>query len=148
MSSAFTAAGLADRLDQDWTQHARGRTAVQEKEADQHTPQKRQFLIGIHRRTQHPAQKANVTAFVVRRCVDRGLLADRSMVRLGRVRSPQSTEVRFGTSRAGAVDVALCTTPVDAVVDARPEADREQLRAVEKGRRSPLAAPAKHASPA
>ncbi|MEV5177068.1 hypothetical protein AB0L10_39750 [Streptomyces flaveolus] len=26
------------------------------------------------------------------------------MVRLGWIRSPQSTEVRFGTSRAGAVD--------------------------------------------
>jgi hypothetical protein len=105
-------------------------------------------------------EKANVTAFVVRRFVDRGLLVDLSanpdgtlhhpgqvaevcrredladlvaadtplgpeqaaarlrvrradfdhMVRLGRVRSPQSIEVRFGTSRAGAVDVALYTT--------------------------------------
>ncbi|MGA5292211.1 hypothetical protein [Streptomyces pseudogriseolus] len=62
------------------------------------------------------------------------------MVRLGWVRSPQSIEVRFGTSRAGAVDVALYTTAsVDAIVPAHPEVDWEQLRAVEKGRRSPLA---------
>ncbi|MFF5407844.1 hypothetical protein ACFY8K_33880 [Streptomyces misionensis] len=135
-------------------------------------------------------QIANVTAFVVRRFVDRGLLADLSanpdgtlhhpgqvaevcrredladlvavdtplgpeqaaarlgvrrvefdhMVRLGWVRSPQSIEVRFGTSRAGAVDVALYTTAsVDAVPAEHPEVDWEQLRAVEKGRRSPLA---------
>ncbi|AEY86849.1 hypothetical protein SHJG_8862 [Streptomyces hygroscopicus subsp. jinggangensis 5008] len=134
-------------------------------------------------------EKANVTAFVVRRFVDRGLLVDLSanpdgtlhhpgqvaevcqredladlvaadtplgpeqaaarlrvrradfdhMVRLGWVRSPQSIEVRFGTSRAGAVDVALYTTAsVDAVVPAHPEVDWEQLRTVEKGRRSPL----------
>ncbi|WP_265569103.1 hypothetical protein [Streptomyces hygroscopicus] len=58
----------------------------------------------------------------------------------GWVRSPQSIEVRFGTSRAGAVDVALYTTAsVDAVVPAHPEVDWEQLRAVEKDRRSPLA---------
>ncbi|MGW2103786.1 hypothetical protein ACWCPX_40200 [Streptomyces olivaceoviridis] len=131
-----------------------------------------------------------MTAFVVRRFVDRGLLVDLSanpdgtlhhpgqvdqvcrredladlvaadtplgpeqaaarlrvrradfdhMVRLGWVRSPQSIEVRFGTSRAGAVDVALYTTAsVDAVVPAHPEVDWEQLRTVEKGRRSPLA---------
>ncbi|MFI1146753.1 hypothetical protein [Streptomyces sp. NPDC020780] len=62
------------------------------------------------------------------------------MVRLGWVRSPQSIEVRFGTGRAGAVDVALCTTAsVDAVVPAHPKVDWEQLRAVEKGQRSPLA---------
>lgn len=135
-------------------------------------------------------QKANVTAFVVRRFVDRGLLVDLSanpdgtlhhpdqvdqvcrrkdladlvaadtplgpeqaaarlrvrradfdhMVRLGWVRSPQSIEVRFGTSRAGAVDVALYTTAdVDAIPATHPEIDWEQLRTVEKGRRSPLA---------
>ncbi|MDP9954334.1 MULTISPECIES: hypothetical protein [Streptomyces] len=134
--------------------------------------------------------KTVVTAFVVRRFVDRGLLADLSaapdgtlhhpgqveevcrredladlvaadtplgpeqaaarlrvrrvdfdhMVRLGWVRSPQSIEVRFGTSRAGAVDVALYTTAsVDAVPADHPDVDWEQLRAVEKGRRSPLA---------
>ncbi|MEU5137923.1 hypothetical protein [Streptomyces californicus] len=134
--------------------------------------------------------KAFVTAFVVRRFVDRGLLVDLStnpdglllhpgqvaevcrlkdladlvaadtplgpeqaaarlrvrrvdfdhVVRLGWVRSPQSIEVRFGTSRAGAVDVALYTTAsVDAVPAEHPEVDWEQLRAVEKGRRSPLA---------
>jgi hypothetical protein len=135
-------------------------------------------------------ERANVTAFVVRRFIDRGLLVDLSanpdgtlhhpdqvdqvcrredladlvaadtplgpeqaatrlrvrradfdhMVRLGWVRSPQSIEVRFGTSRAGAVDVALYTTAsVDAVPAAHPEVDWEHLRAVEKGRRSPLA---------
>ncbi|UPZ34590.1 hypothetical protein MUK60_42885 (plasmid) [Streptomyces sp. LRE541] len=56
------------------------------------------------------------------------------------VRSPQSIEVRFGTSRAGAVDVALYTTAsVDGTVPAHPEVDCEQLRTVDKGRRSPLA---------
>ncbi|MER6501887.1 hypothetical protein ABT218_21465 [Streptomyces sp. NPDC001455] len=136
-------------------------------------------------------EKANVTAFVVRRFVDRGLLVDLSatpdgtlhhpdqvtevcqrqdladlvaadtplgpeqaaarlsvrradfdhVIRLGWVRSPQSIKVRFGTSRTGAVDVALYTTAsVDAVVPAHPEIDWEQLRAVEKGQRSPLAA--------
>jgi hypothetical protein len=142
-------------------------------------------------------EKANVTAFVVRRFVDRGLLADLSanpdgtlhhpgqvaevcqredladlvaadtplgpeqaaarlgvrraefdwMVRLGWIRSPQSIEVRFGTSRAGAVDVALYTTAsVDAIPAAHPEVDFEQLRSVEKGRRSPLAALARQAA--
>ncbi|MFC8364882.1 hypothetical protein ACFUIY_34035 [Streptomyces griseorubiginosus] len=136
-------------------------------------------------------EKANVTAFVVRWFVDRGLLVDLSaipegtlhhpgqvaevcrredladlvaagtpfgperaaarlqvrradfghMVRLGWVRSPQSIEARFGTSRAGAVDVALyATASVNAVVPAHPGVDWEQLRTVEKGRRSPLAA--------
>jgi hypothetical protein len=62
------------------------------------------------------------------------------MVRLGWVRSPQSIEVRFGTSRAGAVDVALYTTAsVDAIIPDHPKVDWEQLRSVEKGRRSPLA---------
>ncbi|MFF5438690.1 hypothetical protein [Streptomyces achromogenes] len=62
------------------------------------------------------------------------------MVRLGRVRFPQSFEARFGTSRAGAVDIALSTTAsVDAVVPAHPEVGWEQLRMVQKGRRSPLA---------
>nr|WP_244175006.1 hypothetical protein [Streptomyces misionensis] len=62
------------------------------------------------------------------------------MVRLGWVRSPQSIEVRFGTSRAGAVDVALYTTAsVDAIVPDHAEVDWELLRAVGKGRRSPLA---------
>ncbi|MFF3343632.1 hypothetical protein [Streptomyces flavidovirens] len=136
------------------------------------------------------SEKANVTAFVVRRFVDRGLLVDLSanpdgtlhhpgqvaevchredladlvaadtplgpeqaaarlrvrradfdhMIRLKWVRSPQSIEVRFGTSRAGAVDIALYTTAsVDAVPAEHPEVDWEQLRTVEKGRRSPLA---------
>lgn len=144
-------------------------------------------------------ERAHVTAFVVRRFVDRGLLADLSvnpdgtlhhpdqvaevcrredladlvaadtplgpeqaaarlrvrrtdfdhMVRLGWVRSPQSIEVRFGSSRAGAVDVALYTTAsVDAIVTTHPEVDWEQLRAVEKGRRSPLAALRREPAPA
>ncbi|MGW1976713.1 hypothetical protein [Streptomyces sp. NPDC001889] len=147
--------------------------------------------LGTPNPTAH-GEKSTVTAFVVRRFVDRGLLADLSanpdggslhhpgqvaevcrradladlvaadtplgpeqaaarlrvrrvdfdhMVRLGWVRSPQSVEVRFGTSRAGAVDVALYTTAsVDAIVAAHPDIDWAQLRAVEKGRRSPLAA--------
>ncbi|MFE2985930.1 hypothetical protein [Streptomyces sp. NPDC059262] len=38
-------------------------------------------------------------------------------------------EVRFGTSRAGAVDVPLFTTEaVDSLVDAHPEVDWQQLR--------------------
>ncbi|MEU3955132.1 hypothetical protein AB0F45_22900 [Streptomyces achromogenes] len=145
--------------------------------------------------TPNPAtygERAKVTAFVVRRFVDRGLLVDLSansdstlhhpgqvgqvcrredladlvaadtplgpeqaaarlgvrrvefdhLVRLGWVLSPQSVEVRFGTSRAGTVDVPLYTTAsVDAIPAAHPEVDWKQLRTVEKGRRSPLAAP-------
>ncbi|MET8605698.1 hypothetical protein ABZV92_19365 [Streptomyces rubiginosohelvolus] len=138
-----------------------------------------------------PGEKARrVSAFVVRRFVDRGLLTDLSanpdgtlhhpgqvdqlcrqpglaelaaadtpvgpdqaadrlgvrradfdhMVRLGWIRSPQTIEVRFGTSRAGAVNVPLYTTAsVDAVIPAHPEIDWDQLRTVGKGRRSPLA---------
>lgn len=138
--------------------------------------------LGTPNRTIH-GEKATVTAFVVRRFVERGLLVDLSanpdgtlhhphqvaevcrredladlvaadtplgpeqaaarlkvrrvdfdhMVRLGWARSPQSIEVRFGTSRAGAVDVALYTTEsVDAVIPAHPEVDWQQLRTVEK----------------
>ena len=62
------------------------------------------------------------------------------MVRLGWIGSPQSIEVRFGTSRAGAVDVALYRTAnVDALPATRTEVDWDHLRTVEKGRRSPLA---------
>lgn len=62
------------------------------------------------------------------------------MIRLGWIHSPQSIEVRFGTSRAGAASAPLHTTAsVDTVIPAHPEIDWEQLRAVEKGRRSPLA---------
>ncbi|WP_236711239.1 hypothetical protein [Streptomyces sp. 150FB] len=60
---------------------------------------------------------------------------------LGWITPAEWQEVRFGTSRAGAVDVPMFTTAsVDAVVDAHPEVDWEQLRSVGKGRRSPLAA--------
>ncbi|MFD8222990.1 hypothetical protein ACFV16_02295 [Streptomyces massasporeus] len=69
------------------------------------------------------------------------------MVRLGWVRSPQSIEVRFGTSRAGAV-AFYTTASVNAVIPAHPELDWDQLRAVEKGRRSPLAAPRPAPTPA
>lgn len=127
-------------------------------------------------------KEADVTAFVVRRFVDRGLLADLSanpdgtlrhpgqvaevcrredlahlvaagtplgpeqaaarlrmrrtdfdhmVVRLGWVRSPQSIEVRFGTSRAGALDVALYTTAsVDAAVPAHPEVETQRPAAI------------------
>ncbi|MFF4232509.1 hypothetical protein [Streptomyces sp. NPDC001820] len=62
------------------------------------------------------------------------------MVRLRWTKPAESIEVRFGTSRAGAVDVALYTTEsVDALPAAHPEVDREQLRRVQKGQRSPLA---------
>ncbi|MFV5995446.1 hypothetical protein ACNPQM_24200 [Streptomyces sp. NPDC056231] len=61
-------------------------------------------------------------------------MASGHVVRLGRVRSPQSIRVRFDTSRAGTVDVALHTmASVDAVVAAHPEVDWEQLRAVDRG---------------
>ncbi|MEU4205816.1 hypothetical protein AB0B79_38510 [Streptomyces sp. NPDC039022] len=66
------------------------------------------------------------------------------MVRLDQIRHAETIEVRFGTSRAGAVDVPPYTTAaVDALVPAHPEADWEQLRTVGKGQRSPLAALAK-----
>ncbi|MET7799287.1 hypothetical protein [Streptomyces decoyicus] len=62
------------------------------------------------------------------------------MVRLGWIKATESIEVRFGTSRAGAVDVPLCrAADVDALPTARTELDWEQLRTVQKGRRSPLA---------
>ena len=49
--------------------------------------------------------------------------------------------MRFGTSRAGAVDVPLFRTgAIDALPDAHPEIDWAALRSVGKGRRSPLAA--------
>ncbi|MBG0850308.1 hypothetical protein I2W78_00030 [Streptomyces spinoverrucosus] len=57
------------------------------------------------------------------------------------VRPAERREVRFGTSRAGAVMVPLFTTAsVDALPEAHPEVDWEQLRSVGKGQRSPLAA--------
>ncbi|MHA5054777.1 hypothetical protein [Streptomyces sp. SD15] len=60
---------------------------------------------------------------------------------LGWIKPTGWREVRFGTSRAGAVDVPMFTTAsVDAVVAAHPEVDWEQLRNVGKGQRSPLAA--------
>ncbi|MFJ8133272.1 hypothetical protein [Streptomyces hydrogenans] len=70
------------------------------------------------------------------------------MVRLGWVRFPAVDEVRFGTSRAGAVDVAPYTTAsVHTVPAEHPEVDWEQLRTVEKSRRSPLAALRPEATP-
>lgn len=71
------------------------------------------------------------------------------MVKLKWIRAAEWVEVPFGTSRAGAVEVPLYrTADVDALVDAHPEVDREQLRTVGKGRRSPLAALAKQAAAA
>lgn len=62
---------------------------------------------------------------------------------------PRSIEVRFGSSRVRAVDVALhATASVDAIPAAHPEVDWDQLHAVEKGRHSPLAARPKQAAPA
>ncbi|MFB7225576.1 hypothetical protein [Streptomyces sp. NPDC056227] len=47
----------------------------------------------------------------------------------------QSIEVRFGTSRAGAVDVALYrVADVDALPTTRTEVDWKQPRSVGKGR--------------
>ncbi|WP_411076493.1 hypothetical protein [Streptomyces sp. cmx-4-7] len=63
------------------------------------------------------------------------------MVELKWIRPPKWTEVEYGTSRAGAVDVPLYrTADADAPADVHPEIDREELRQVEKGRRSSLAA--------
>ncbi|WP_236067488.1 hypothetical protein [Streptomyces brasiliscabiei] len=57
------------------------------------------------------------------------------------VRPAEWREVRFGTSRAGAVMVSLfTTTSVDTLPGTYPGIDWEQLRNVGKGRRSPLAA--------
>lgn len=61
----------------------------------------------------------------------------------GSAGSAHRSRSRSASARAGhgAVDVALyATASVDAVVPAHPEVDWEQLRTVEKGRRSPLAA--------
>jgi hypothetical protein len=68
------------------------------------------------------------------------------MLRLKWIKPAESIEVRFGTSRAGAVDVALYTTASVDALAARADVDWEQLRAVPKGRRSPLAALAKRAA--
>lgn len=66
------------------------------------------------------------------------------MLRLGWIKPAESIEARFGTSRAGAVDVALYrVADVDALPATRTEVDWTQLRCVGKGRRSPLAALAK-----
>ncbi|MFJ6753287.1 hypothetical protein ACIQNI_34710 [Streptomyces sp. NPDC091266] len=63
------------------------------------------------------------------------------MLRLGWIRPADSVEVRFGTSRAGAVDVALFrTSDIDGLPTAHPEIGWDTLRAVQKGQRSPLAA--------
>ncbi|MFF8717554.1 hypothetical protein ACF07T_40080 [Streptomyces sp. NPDC015184] len=51
------------------------------------------------------------------------------------IRVAEWIEVRFGTSRAGAAFAPLHRTTD---VDAHPEIDREELRQVEEGRRSPL----------
>ena len=68
------------------------------------------------------------------------------MLRLKWIRPAESVEVRIGTPRAGAVDVALYTTKAVDALAARTDVDWEHLRAVEKGRSSPLAAPASQAA--
>lgn len=70
------------------------------------------------------------------------------MLRLDWIRPAESIEVRFGTSRAGAVDVPLYTTQSVDALPARTNIDWEQLRAVPKGRRSPLAALARQTAAA
>lgn len=66
------------------------------------------------------------------------------MLRLGWIKPAESFEVRFGTSRDGAVGVALYrVADVDALPATRTEVDWTQLRSVGKGRRTPLAALAK-----
>ncbi|MGW9453783.1 hypothetical protein [Streptomyces sp. NPDC055632] len=63
------------------------------------------------------------------------------MVKLKWIRATEWAEARYGTSRAGAVEVPLYrTADVDVLPGAHPEVDWEELRRVDKGRRSPLAA--------
>ncbi|MET9935727.1 MULTISPECIES: hypothetical protein [unclassified Streptomyces] len=62
------------------------------------------------------------------------------MVKLTWIRAAEWAEVKYGASRAGAALVPLHrTADVDTLPAAHPEADWEELRRVEKGRRSPLA---------
>lgn len=62
------------------------------------------------------------------------------VVRAGWAHPAQWIEVRFGTSKAGAVQVPLYrTVDVDAVPAAHPEVDWDAVRATPKGRRSLLA---------
>ncbi|MFJ9893479.1 hypothetical protein ACIQPR_09105 [Streptomyces sp. NPDC091280] len=69
------------------------------------------------------------------------------MCDLAWVAPAERREVRFGTSRAGAVLVPLFrTAAIDALPAAHPEIDWQQLRTVPKGRRSPLAALTKPAA--
>ncbi|MYT25977.1 hypothetical protein GTW69_37880 [Streptomyces sp. SID7760] len=66
------------------------------------------------------------------------------MVRLKWIAPAEWREVQFGSSRAGAVDVPMYrVADVDALPAAHPEVDWPALRAVGKGRRSPLAAVAR-----
>jgi hypothetical protein len=62
------------------------------------------------------------------------------VVRAGWAIPSQWISVRFGTSKAGAVDVPLYTTvDVDAVLTEHPEVDWDAVRTTPSGRRSPLA---------
>ncbi|MEU6867505.1 hypothetical protein ABZ924_30410 [Streptomyces sp. NPDC046876] len=62
------------------------------------------------------------------------------MVKLGWIRAAEWAEVRFGTSRAGALEVPLYrTADVDSLVAAHPEAGWTEPRQVGTGERSPLA---------
>ncbi|MFI1890516.1 hypothetical protein, partial [Streptomyces jumonjinensis] len=63
------------------------------------------------------------------------------MVRLRWAKPAEWAEVKFGTSRAGAVDVPIYRAGVvDAIPAAHPEVDWPALRSIGRGRRSPLAA--------
>ncbi|MCY0963444.1 hypothetical protein [Streptomyces sp. H27-H5] len=62
------------------------------------------------------------------------------LVRLGWVRSTEETRIRFGAARGGTVWVPLYRAEhVDRVPLVHPEVDWPALRALGKGRRSPLA---------
>ncbi|WP_411076569.1 hypothetical protein [Streptomyces sp. cmx-4-7] len=63
------------------------------------------------------------------------------MVKLKWIRVVEWAGVQYSTSPAGALDVPLYrTTDIDALPDAHPEVDWEELRRVEKSWRSALAA--------
>ncbi|MFE2640148.1 hypothetical protein ACFXKF_36290 [Streptomyces scopuliridis] len=64
---------------------------------------------------------------------------DHMHLRLGWVAPAEWREARYGTSRAGAVQVPIFrTADIDALPHARTEVDWAELRAVGKGQRSPL----------
>ncbi|MDX3064746.1 MULTISPECIES: hypothetical protein [Streptomyces] len=71
------------------------------------------------------------------------------MLTLKWVEPVERRKVSFGTSKAGAVTVPIFrTADIDALPGAHPEIDWQQLVAVHKGQRSPLAALAREAAEA